>query len=56
MEKNYQLIVNIPLQAIDDMEVRKKMNEIFVKMEVPETARIKLQEVYNDRQPRAVNL
>ncbi len=51
----YQLIVKVPFESLDDLEARKKVIEIVEKLDL-DKGLIKLQEVFEDRPPRGVQL
>jgi hypothetical protein len=57
----YQIIVKMPLEAMDDVEARRKAQVIrdgLTHMSfdvVPENTEYKLQQVYKDRPPKGVS-
>lgn len=51
----YQLVIRIPIEALDDLEARMKEREI-VKNLPYEEAEIKLQEIFPDKIPRGIGL
>lgn len=49
-KKNYQLLIKIPFEAMDDLDARH-LATMFL---IDEKADVKLQEVYKDRAPRGI--
>jgi hypothetical protein len=55
--KDYQLIIKIPFEAIDDLDARNKAKELIQNKNIFDgKADIKLQEVFKDQPPRKVGL
>jgi len=52
----YQLIIKIPIEAIDDVDSRKKAKEIINNRLDALECSFKLQEIYEDKAPRRIAL
>jgi hypothetical protein len=66
-QKNYQIIIKIPFQAMDDVAARQItkttktmiLNELFSTVDSPKQLQLqesetKLQEIYKDKAPRGI--
>ncbi|MDD5650679.1 MAG: hypothetical protein PHF86_09730 [Candidatus Nanoarchaeia archaeon] len=53
--KDYQLIIKIPFEAIDDLDARNKA-KLKIKNLSLDDAELKVQEVFKDQPPRKVPL
>jgi len=53
--KNYVLTVRIPISCIDDCDARLKAKEMVSEMNVGDS-KVKLQEVFENKEPRGVKL
>jgi hypothetical protein len=53
---NYQLIIKLPFKALDDMEARKFAEELIKGQKIFMKESAKLQETFEDKAPRGVQL
>jgi len=55
-QRDYQLIVRIPVKALDDPGARMKAHEILNKMGVPENTVVKLQRLEEKAEPTGIKI
>lgn len=53
---DYQILIKIPLEAVDDVAARQKYKKIIEGLTVPEDTKSKLQRVYKDRAPEGIKI
>jgi len=55
-DKKYMLTLKIPIDALDDIDLRSKAKEIIEKVKLSENSEVKLQEIYNSKPPRKIEI
>lgn len=53
---NYQISIRIPLEAVDDIAARQKYKKMIEEMSIPQNSKIKLQRVYDDKEPEGLKI
>jgi len=52
----YQILIRIPLEAVDDVAARQRHKKMIEEMNIPEDAKIKLQRLYEDKEPEGLKV
>jgi len=52
----YMLTIKVPFDAFDDLDARKIATEKIEKMSVPENGEVKLQEFFQNKAPRKIEI
>lgn len=53
---DYQLMIRIPFEALDDLEARQKARDMLVVHKAPDKAVVKLQRLRENKEPEGVKL
>lgn len=54
--KDYQLTIRIPVKAFDDADARQKARSQLDGLKIPKEAGVKLQRLYENKQPERVKI